>query len=94
MMITLRSSLQWLDRHQSMQHQQKGYAGLYGDGSPAEGSHGHTNRGDSPGGHQSPRYHNKGPYLERNKEKRGQYNWRVKEKEEVADAIVSKVDGL
>ncbi|XP_070185411.1 WW domain-containing adapter protein with coiled-coil-like isoform X2 [Littorina saxatilis] len=60
---------QWLDRHQSMQHQQKGYGGLYGDGSPAEGSHGP--RGDSPGGHTSPRYHNKGSYLERNKDKRG-----------------------
>lgn len=62
---------QWLDRHQSMQHQQKGYGGMYSDRSPAEGSHGHSTRGDSPGGRQSPRYQNKSSYTERNKEKRG-----------------------
>ncbi|XP_076458223.1 WW domain-containing adapter protein with coiled-coil-like [Babylonia areolata] len=61
---------QWLDRHQSMQHQQN-YSGIYADGSPAEGNHGHSAQSDSPGRSQSPRYHNKGPYLERGKEKRG-----------------------
>ncbi|KAK7507129.1 hypothetical protein BaRGS_00001064 [Batillaria attramentaria] len=54
-----------------MQHQQKGYGGMYGDRSPAEGSHGHSTRGDSPGSRPSPRYQNKPPYIERNKEKRG-----------------------
>lgn len=65
---------QWLDRHQSMQNQQKGYGGMYGDRSPAEGSHGHSARGDSPGGRPSPRYQNKPPYTERNKERRGSLN--------------------
>lgn len=62
---------QWLDRHQGMQHQQRSYGALYSEGSPAEGSHGHGNRADSPGSHPSPRYQHKDPYLERNKEKRG-----------------------
>ncbi|KAL8616886.1 hypothetical protein ACOMHN_041805 [Nucella lapillus] len=60
----------WLDRHPSMQQPQN-YSGGYGDGSPSEGNHGHSARGDSPGRSQSPRYHNKAPYLERGKEKRG-----------------------
>ncbi|XP_025080863.1 WW domain-containing adapter protein with coiled-coil-like isoform X1 [Pomacea canaliculata] len=55
--------------HQSMQHQPKGYSGIFGDGSPAERSHGPHS--DSPGSRQSPRYYNKPPYLERPKEKRG-----------------------